>query len=421
MLGKAGYWLGAVLLTGALAVAARGDSGPVTLTEQGLVDGGAAGEAQIWFSLYKIDQRFVLDRAKVTDPDGIMAALVASNHTGHVLTVRYDPDTAIVDPITSKPAYVVREIVYDGKTYSGDHVTPPRTHVEMMSPRQQAEFALGRGIAYAGAGDEAQAIALLNQTLRGTELTAPVRTLALKTRGSAEAAQADSNWPVGDARDRTLIAALDDIRAWKALAPDDMDAVMSEATVLADLGAYDESLAAYNDIVKRWPQQDFWALLRIGSIDFLRGDPAQEIEDLKKTALFPGATTGMPYHYHRGRALAAMGQTEAAIAEYDAGLAVQPDYAGAHHLRACSLASLGRLSEALDDQKQTLKDFDAEAEGQVISPGLAFDRQRLAAAVDTISAAIAQDAHQKLSGLCDGYWDWGDQKRERSKLLPPKA
>jgi tetratricopeptide (TPR) repeat protein len=421
MLGKAGYWLGVVLLTGALAVGAKGDSGPVVLTAQGFVDGGAQGDAQIWFTLYHIDQRFVMDRSKIADPDAMMAALTASNHAQRTIVVHYDPDTAIVDPIISKPAYVVRDVVYDGKTYSGDQVTPPRTDIAMLTPRQQAEFALGRGVAYAGAADDAKAIALLDQALRAPELTAPIRTLAFKTRSSAEADEAASDWPVGDDRDRMMIKALADVRAWMKLAPDDMDAKLAEGAALESLGAYDEALGAYNDVVKRWPDKAFWALLFIGSIDYQRGDPARDVEDMKKLASFPGAADGMPYHYHRGRAFEIMGRHEDAIAEYTAGLKAQPDYSWTYRMRGCVYASLGRLSEALDDARSTLKYFDAENQGQAPSPGLAFDRQRMTAEIDTLTAAIAQDSRQKLDGQCKGYWNWGDEPRERSRLLPPKA
>jgi len=412
--------LGGVLLAGLVAAAMplRADGG-TTLTVDGYVNGGDFKSGVISFTLDRMDQRFELNASFVPDADGLYQAISDSASKDISVTVHFDPDTAYIDSATSRPTYIARSIEFQGKTYVGDTASPARSGVGLLGPREQAEFALGRGIAYANAGDTKTARPLLDAALNYPELSAGLKALAAKARGGVIEGEALINWPVGDERDRLMLAALTDFKTWSKLAPDDEDAIASVASAYAELGAYAEARKLDEDAAARWSDRAFWSLVGIARIDRMTGDLAASLRDLDKVQSLAGATAGMPYHYHRGWTLAALGRDEEAIDEFTEGLKAQPDYAWAYLRRSCSEAALGRLTEALDDYNQgaslARKDYKSIPDGT----GKTADLARLDQVAARLQSALAQDPRRKISGLCDGYWDWGDETRARSKLLPP--
>ena len=418
MLRKLACLAGAMLLAGTMA--ARGDDAPTVLQAVGNVDDGVETDAQIWFTLYRVDQRFVIDRSTISNADAIWQALTDSKNQGRSVTVRYDPETARIDHVAFKPTYVVRTLVFGDKSFKADETTAPRTDVDRLEPWEQTEFALGRGVAYAGSGNSEKARPLLDQALREPDLVAPLKVLALKARSGLIEDDGMSRWPAGDERDRALIAALDDARAWQQIASGDVDAARAVAWELSLLGAYDEALAVYNDMMKQWPNENYLTLRRIAALHRDNGNPALALDDLAKLAAIEGQADSMPYRYHRAWTLSEMGRWDEAISELTVGLTFQPDYDGAFWRRACAYAAPGRLQEALDDFKTAMKIRNDYMQGFASTPGTQFDEKRYAEVQQALTDALRKGGHRKITGLCKGYWNWGDEPRQRSKLLPPK-
>jgi len=412
------FW-GGLFAAMLLAAAHAADAETTVLRVDGYIEQSNDALGQISFKLQQVDQRFVIARAKIADPDAVLQALKDSYDKSVSLTVRYDPETATFELGSNIPSYVVRQLVFDGKTVDADETTPPR-RAEGLPAWEQAEFALGRAIAYAGAGKTELARPLLDKAIATSKLRTGLKALALKNRNQLIEEDALAQLPAGEARDRTLVAALADARAWQALAPDDEHAAMRVAWNLRELGAYDEAEAVCKDALTRWPDAAYMIWRAIAALHRDGGNPALALDDLAKLAAVPGAADSMPYHYHRGWTLEEMGRWDEAIADFTEGLKFQPDYDGAYWRRACAYAETGRLGEALADFRTATKYRAAYMENFPPTPGSTFDNQRYRSVEQTVTDALAKDGHQRITGLCRGYWDWGDTPRPRSKLLPPK-
>jgi len=391
---------------------------PGLLKAESTIDKGTLSDTTLWFTLTWVDQKFVADAAAVPDAQALFQALIDANHQGRAVAVWYDPDTAGIDFTAMKPTFVMRKVVIDGKTYVGDEKTPAHLLPPNASPADVAENALARGIAYAGAGQPKIAAPLLDRALTESGMVLPLKVLGLKARCILNEDRALNDFLPGEARDAALIVALQDARAWRAAAPTDADAALEEAYVLGLLGAYDEALAIYMDAQTRWPDQAYLTLRRIAMIYRDTGRLKEAGEWLDKWAEQPDATSTMPYRFHRARLFDELGQPEAAIVEYTEGMKIQPDYEGAFWRRSCSYAAAGHIREALDDFRAMEKIRAGYFQGGEPSPAAEFDAKRRAEVGQILEKTLADDPHRKVSGLCQGYWDGGDSKRERSKLLP---
>jgi tetratricopeptide (TPR) repeat protein len=129
----------------------------------------------------------------------------------------------------------------------------------------------------------------------------------------------------------------------------------------------------------------------------------------------------MMFHYHRGWTLNRLGRYEEAIAEFDEGLKTQPDYPGAFDRRACAYAMLGRLPEALADRQRANAEMSDFWSRPNQSPVSRHDRRWAEDVVKALEAAIASGSQEPMSAPCEGSWDYGEARRERSKFLPPKS
>jgi tetratricopeptide (TPR) repeat protein len=405
-----------LVLAAAWATAAPSDR-EMFVTQGIVLNGGDTGGA-IWFELYRVDQRFILERKNVRDPEAVFAALKASSETGRSITVHYYAGSGDFGA-GAKPIFVVARLVYDGRTIEGSRA---RTlEGDAGSGKGKPQPALARAVALYGMARGSEALGALDEVIAGGQLPPKLQALALKTRGGIRENEAFGENPPGDARDRLLVAALADFRTWRTLAPDDSDAAFAEARTLLGLGAYGEALAAYEALIAKWPGEYFWASIRIASMHRTRGEHAKALEVLDELGTREGAQDGMPFHYHRGRTLNLLGRYDEAIAEFTAGLRFQPDYFSALLDRACSFAQSGRLREALADQESALA-F-ARAWPRELRQGKANEAMlRRANEVEReLRAAIRRDERAKLSAPCDGYWDFGEAGRARSALLPASA
>jgi tetratricopeptide (TPR) repeat protein len=130
----------------------------------------------------------------------------------------------------------------------------------------------------------------------------------------------------------------------------------------------------------------------------------------------------MMFHYHRGWTLNLLGRYEEAVAEFTEGLKTQPDYQGAFDRRACAYARLGRLPEALADRQRADAEMDSIWSDARRMPSAEHDRAWAEGVVKALEAAIARGSNEPMSVPCEGSWDYGEKRRERSSFLPmPKA
>lgn len=400
-----------------LAFAAQSER-DVFVTQGIVADGDDTGDT-IWFELMRVDQRFVLQRSDgFGNADAVLAALKASNGTGRSITVYYYAGSGSFTSQTAKPIFVVAKLVYDGRTIEGNSADAVKRMVD--NAKGQPQPVLARAVALYGMGKGREALPSLDEVIAGGRLPANLQALALKTRGGINATDATNEYPPGDARDRLLIAALADFRAWKSAAPDDVEAAFAEGRALLELGAYDEALETFRAALVKWPDEYFWAHIRMGAVYRARGDYAKALEMLDELVAKHGPQDGMAFHYHRGWTLTLLGRNDEAIAEFTAGLRSQPDYYSALLRRACAYGRKGRLREALADQQAAIAEARSSPQELITGVGSVTYLRRMDEIANQLRDAIRRDEHAAVSIACDGYWDFGDDTRSRSALLPPR-
>jgi tetratricopeptide (TPR) repeat protein len=280
----------------------------------------------------------------------------------------------------------------------------------------RAERLLALGLAQAFDHPEA-ARRTLAEALAAPGLAPNGQALALRNRGNAAEVMSLDVEPASAAHDRLWADALADYRRLGALLPDRASPRSAMAGALVALGGYDEALAVYQEIRRRWPDQAFQATLDIGSLYRQRGDYRRALatlDDYARTA-DPARLDGMKFHYHRAWTLVLLGRDEEALREIDRGLTTQPDYSAAFLLRSCARARLGRLAGALADQRRAL-----ELTSALFAETSAWARADLArrrAVIAVLEDAVAAQRSGPISAPCEGFWDRWSRPRTRSPLL----
>ena len=405
--------------TAGLGAGPISDPAPLLRTTIGTVVDAKGNSSVIIFQLYRIDQVFAYDPRKVADAAAVLAMVKASNDTGRSISVHYFVDGAQLAAGADMPTYRIHDLTYDNKTVPIEASVPPADPGAAVSPRDAAAHRLATGIALDGDADATAARRALGDAIDSKTLEPGLVALALKTRSWVNYYDGLQNWPAGLNRDKLFMAALSDARAWQALEPDRAGAASRVAEVLSDLGAYDESIAASRDAIERWPDEMFWNEIRIARLERRRGNYQAALSALDDIVWRAGQQTGMPWHYHRGRTYLLLGQYQDAVNEFTAGLKDQPDYDGAFMVRACALGRLGRMADALADWKQVVASRKQYGNDTPPSPGAKHDNERVAAVAAALEAAVAHDPQTPTDVACTGFWDWGEDNRTRSPLLPP--
>ncbi|HEX3652408.1 MAG TPA: tetratricopeptide repeat protein [Rhizomicrobium sp.] len=386
-----------------------------TLGVVSLIDSDEDGHA--WFEFDHIDERFLL-YANSPQAEAIAQALKDSMDTGRSVSVQYFLDGGDFRFGSTKPAFVVHQITYKDKTILVQASFPKMDPNAVPLPRDIAAADLAKGVALAGDADLHDALPPLAAAIQSPALETPLIALAVKTRAKLYAEHSAVDWPPGSERDKLLLLSLVDARHWQSLSPDDSDAASAVASDLAYLGDYDAALTQYREIAKRWPDDQFWAEIRIAGIQRTLGQYDQALLTLNGLAKQGGGDPGMAYHYHRGWTLLEAGRFDEAAAEFTEGFKTQPDYTGALTRRVCAYAKAGRLKEAIADQEQYIAGFDSYPADSRSVPSEKHDEARAAEVLAELRHAASLNPSAKLDAPCIGYWDWGSGKRDRSPLLP---
>ncbi len=395
-------------------------AGPASLLRaDGNVEDGALSDTQLWVKLDWGDMKFVAGRSSIPDAQAMFDAVKAAVGEGRSVVVWYDPDTAAIDREAWLPVFALRKLEAGGKTFIGDEKAPRHVLSPTASSEDIAEDALAHAMALINASQTEKAAPLLDRALAETGLVPQLKVLGLKARTNLREDMALGDFPPGEARDRALLGALEDARAWSKAAPDDAKAAFGVARILEYLGAYEEAIAIYRDGLLRWPQESArvyrgleWTYRDMGKL-------REAAEWVDKLGALPGWKDTMPYRYHRGWLYDLMGLPDAAIASYTEGLKAQPDYGGAFERRSCSYAATGHIKEAYEDFKVARRLAADFMKGRPATISSAFDANRAAEVEKILQKALAEAPNRKIDGLCDGYWNWGFGGRTRSALLPP--
>lgn len=395
------------------ACSADSEPGTETLASVGIVDFGKPDGDDFVFGLVRIDQRFRLDPDSVPDFDGLIAALQSSGDTGRSIRVIFGADSGRFDRGDTLPSFRVHRIEFDGATF--DVWRGPRKRVENAPA---AEAALARGVAYYTRGSPDLAVPFLDSALAGN-LRPELRTLALKTRGNALFdSVAIAREAQEDADDRQLLRALGDFRQWSALEPENPEAQLSVGISMRRLGAYEEALQIFNDLLTTWPDQRLRIVTRIGATYRILGEYTQALATLDEFAAGQDPPYGMMFSYHRGWILNLMGRHEEAVRELSEGLKTQPDYGSAFQQRSCAYAQLGRLREALQDHRRASELDSVFFADSPMNPAIEHDRAWARSVDAALESAISSGSNAPNSAPCVGYWSYGETRRERSRLLP---
>jgi len=130
----------------------------------------------------------------------------------------------------------------------------------------------------------------------------------------------------------------------------------------------------------------------------------------------------MPVYYHRGRVFYLMGKYAEAADALTKGIPIQPDFAHARKFRGCAYAQLGDYAKARADSEASIKLFMAAPldEAWSKSPYGQATMQDFRTNDDAIRAmAEGKDVQANRAKLCKSSWNDGEDKRDRSPLLPP--
>jgi tetratricopeptide (TPR) repeat protein len=166
-----------------------------------------------------------------------------------------------------------------------------------------------------------------------------------------------------------------------------------------------------------------WSLIGLARVQRILGHYDEAMKYLDQALRLVEAEGGtMPVYYHRGRVFYLAGKFAEAADAFTKGIPIQPDYAWARKFRACAYAQLGDHAKAVADAEEAIKLFNAAPiddawrktpYGQAIAKDFAAN----VAAIKAMKEGKDVEANRAL--LCKSAWNEGEEKRDRSPLLPP--
>ena len=386
------------------------------LTTLGSIDWTRASHGEVRIVLNNAD---TLYRAAIDPRLSLRLALLDAKSSGKMLALRVYLDRARFNTRENRAEYWVESLTYEGKTYGRFPLPAPGREASVTS----GIGSLLRGIALEDAELHVEAERELGTAISTGGLSGRRLALALRTRGNAREYQAyPHGGDVNDRDDQLLVNARDDYRRATTLDPDDRRNFLGEGRTLDKLGAYAESLAQQDEILRRWPAELFRVQIRRSLTYRLMGDYPAALRTLDDLVTEHGPQPSMMYHYHRGRTLAGLKDYRGAVSEFSAGLEDQPDYFWAYAKRACAYGNLGEIAKGLTDLRRARELWNDYSKGS----SAAENQRKVLAAVDAsireFEAAMRPNPHPIDARAC-GDSDATPQRaeRKRSRLLDPPA
>jgi len=263
-----------------------------------------------------------------------------------------------------------------------------------------------------------EAVALYTKVLENKNLTPEERADALTGR-----AEARENYTVAfGIKDSEMILALADYQEARKLWRTSRT-LGNEAGAFIILGGYPEAAAAYRLAIPLERPDPHWSTIGLARVARIQGHYDEAIKHLDAVLRLVEAEGGtMPVYYHRGRVFYLMGKYAEAADALTKGIPIQPDFAHARKFRGCAYAQLGDYAKARADSEASIKLFMAAPldEAWSKSPYGQATMQDFRTNDDAIRAmAEGKDVQANRAKLCKSSWNDGEDKRDRSPLLPP--
>ena len=264
-----------------------------------------------------------------------------------------------------------------------------------------------------------EAVTLFTKVIEAGNLTP--QELADAYTGRAEARE---NYTVAyGIKDSEMILALADYQQARKIWQSSRT-LANEAGAFIILGGYAEATAAYAAAVPLEKPEPHWTLIGLARVQRIQGHYDQALKHLDDALRrIEGFGGSMPVYYHRGRVFYLAGKLTEAVDALTKGIPIQPNYAYARKYRACAYAQLGEYPKAIAEAQEAQKLFDAGAPleaawlktpyGQAAAKDFPADLAAIKAMSD------GKDVEANRARLCTDSWNGGEQKRDRSPLLPP--
>lgn len=341
----------------------------------------------------------------------LMNVAIVAYDAGVAITFRYNVDGGAYDTATNAILFPLCGMDAQGQGAGSDEICLSEQNIGETENR--AEGLVSSGIGHAWALEPETARRYLDAALARNNLSDPLERIARRARARILDDLAYQLIGGDPEADQLRAAALDDFRAAPA---DDPETLLLVGWILERLGAYGEALETFDLLLDEGTDWAFRRTMARAAIMRLRGDFEESLAEIDSLGL-DGIDEGMMFNYHRAWTLIGLGRYEEAIANIDLGLGTQSDYSYAYLRRSCALASMGRITEALADERRGHALLHRPGNGG----NSAQDRwvleqadERLALLIDR-SATAPTDPMPEICGRFDSE-TW----RERSPLIGPR-
>lgn len=343
------------------------------------------------------------------------AVIDAAGERNVALSVRFDAAAGRLGAGDAYMVYPLCSIAADNGASLGDEAR--NCPAAAAGAEGEAERLLALGAARVEL-DPAAARPILARALATPGLRPRAQVLVLQLQGAAAQALAFDLDPADPAYDRMWAEALAAYRQAMLGLPDHPGPRIAATEALVELGGYEDALALYREVERRWPERAFDVAVGVGAVYRNQGDYRRALGRLDDYARSHGPdAAGMRFHYHRAWTLALLGRDAEAERQVGEGLAAQPDFPSAYLLRSCVRARLGRPDEALADQRRAVALLGDTITRPTAAGAIELERGRRMIAL--LEQAVAARRRGPLAEPCAGHWERWVRPRQRSALLGP--
>ena len=249
-----------------------------------------------------------------------------------------DYDQAIKINPQSANAFLNRGVVYNSK---GQFDRAIQDYDQAIKLEPSAVLFTNRGVAYNSKGQFDRAIQDYDQAIK----LDPNYADAFTNRGVAWVNKKDYDHAIADYSEA--------IR----LNPNSALAFTNRGSAWSNKKDYDRAVADYTEAIRLKGNDAFADLIGRASVYRESGNFSAALDDLERAKMLIASYRGsdpsprMTYYFNKGRTLHAMGNYDAAIAAFSAGMPEQPDYYWVYYNRALSYEKTGQRDKTVEDLK----------------------------------------------------------------------